>query len=168
MSLSTVHRILVIEDDEQFVELVQRILKSDYLGNVEISVAYDLATAKKRIATAPYDAILLDLTLPDSKGLHTVYEVVRCIPGVIPVVVAMSGWEQSLQEQEEMICLGANTFILKEEIASMSPGFLRRIISYAYLRVTQQMRDLTKSWEELVKQIKDESGVDAEDHTMGI
>ena len=59
--------ILLIEDDRRLAEMV-----SQYLGEAgfRVSVAGDGRTGLSRLGTEPYDALVLDLMLPDMDGLE--------------------------------------------------------------------------------------------------
>jgi two-component system phosphate regulon response regulator OmpR len=60
-------RVLLIEDDIRLAEMV-----SEYLGGAgfEVSQVASGASALERLARQPYDALVLDLTLPDMDGLE--------------------------------------------------------------------------------------------------
>jgi DNA-binding response OmpR family regulator len=60
-------RVLLIEDDTRLAEMV-----SEYLGGAgfEVSQVASGASALERLARQPYDALVLDLTLPDMDGLE--------------------------------------------------------------------------------------------------
>ena len=59
--------ILLIEDDRRLAEML-----SEYLGEAgfRVSVAGDGRTGLARLAAEPYDALVLDLMLPDMDGLE--------------------------------------------------------------------------------------------------
>jgi DNA-binding response OmpR family regulator len=60
-------RILLIEDDRRLAEMV-----SEYLGEAgfRVAVAGDGRTGLAHLASEPYDALILDLMLPDMDGLE--------------------------------------------------------------------------------------------------
>ena len=62
-----VERILLVEDDPRLAEML-----SEYLGQAGfvVTVAPRGATALERLAATDYDAIVLDLMLPDMDGLE--------------------------------------------------------------------------------------------------
>jgi two-component system phosphate regulon response regulator OmpR len=64
--------ILLIEDDRRLAEMV-----SEYLGEagVRVSVAGDGRTGLSRLGGEPYDALVLDLMLPDMDGLEVCRQV---------------------------------------------------------------------------------------------
>ncbi len=78
-------RVLLVEDDDPFANFIATQLKA---ASVIASLhrARTLAAALSTIETAPVDAILLDLGLPDSSGLDTLDRVCAAAPH-IPIVV---------------------------------------------------------------------------------
>ena len=60
-------RLLLIDDDARLVSMV-----GDYLGNAgfEVETAGSLAAGRDRLASGEYDALVLDLMLPDGDGLE--------------------------------------------------------------------------------------------------
>ena len=60
-------RILLIEDDPRLAEMV-----SEYLGEAgfRVSVAAEGRGGLERLAREPFDALVLDLMLPDMDGLE--------------------------------------------------------------------------------------------------
>ena len=64
--MAQAQRLLLIDDDARLAAMV-----GDYLRNAgfEVDVAATLAAGRERLHEAPYDALLLDLMLPDGDGL---------------------------------------------------------------------------------------------------
>ena len=77
-------RFLLIEDSTTDSELVQALLEDEF-PNARIDVAASLERALKRLAAAPYDLVLADLTLPDADG----GKVVRTVRDAYPQVTLM-------------------------------------------------------------------------------
>jgi two-component system phosphate regulon response regulator OmpR len=62
-----VERILLVEDDARLAEMLLEYLSQAGFG---VTVASLGATALERLSEAPYDAVILDLMLPDMDGLE--------------------------------------------------------------------------------------------------
>jgi DNA-binding response OmpR family regulator len=64
--MAQAQRLLLIDDDARLAAMV-----GDYLRNAgfEVDVAATLAAGRERLHDTPYDALLLDLMLPDGDGL---------------------------------------------------------------------------------------------------
>ena len=62
----TAHRVLLVEDDARLATMV-----ADYLGEAGMRVtrAATGAAAMQLVATETFDAMILDLMLPDADGL---------------------------------------------------------------------------------------------------
>jgi signal transduction histidine kinase len=63
-------RLLLIDSDEVSARQLQRQLH-EFGAGFEVAVAGRLSTALAHLATAPTDAVLVDLALPDGRGLET-------------------------------------------------------------------------------------------------
>lgn len=106
-------RILMVEDDPDFSRLMGRRLQDLKKGQVEIAWVADLQAAIRQIEDATFDLILLDLMLPDSRGIETFMRVQEKASGV-PIVVLSGVDDQSLAVRA--LQLGAQDYLLKGEI----------------------------------------------------
>lgn len=99
-------KLLHIEDDEDFRVLVSYMLGSE----AEVVSAGTLAEAREKLVATAFDLVLLDLGLPDSTMLNSLY-VVRAICSA-PILV-FSGCDDPalLWEAAQM---GADDYILKD------------------------------------------------------
>ena len=77
-------RILLIEDDADIAHAVLRFLQGH--GHA-VDHAADLDTSSAALAAADYDAVLLDLSLPDGSGLDLLRGL-RRRGSQVPVVIA--------------------------------------------------------------------------------
>ncbi len=89
--MSDRHKVLLIEDDADYARLAGTALarsRPDYLNGrrFEVVRADSLSTGLERLAAGGIDIVLLDLTLPDSRGLDTFVKVHKSAPE-LPVVV---------------------------------------------------------------------------------
>lgn len=125
-------KVLLVEDDPADALLVRAALAGTELERFELTVARRLTTAVERAGKDPFDVMVLDLGLPESKGLETFVQARRDIPN-LPVIV-LSGLED---EQTAMQCVrqGAQDYLLKG--ASME-DVLPRAIRYALERHRSQ------------------------------
>jgi diguanylate cyclase (GGDEF)-like protein len=117
--------ILLVEDSDTYAEIVERLLAGPAPDGWNLSVAPRLADAREWLLSNTADCVLLDLGLPDAKGLDTVAGVRSAAPHV-PIVV-LSGLDDeriataSLQH-------GVQDYLNKADIDGRS---LRRAIRYA-------------------------------------
>ena len=120
----SVFRVLVVEDDPAFVQFLRDSLPP-LSAELEISFATRLAAAMAALKTQSYDAVLLDLNLPDSIGLQTLQQITAAAPQV-PIVV-LTGIDDAGQAQDAMR-LGAQDWLTKGQ---PDPDLVLRALRYA-------------------------------------
>jgi DNA-binding response OmpR family regulator len=116
-------RVLLIEDDRRLAEMVSR-----YLGEAGFAVsgAGDGATALARVGAEPYDALVLDLMLPDMDGL----EVCRRLRAFSDVPVLMLTARGDTMDRVVGLEVGADDYLPKpfepRELLARLRAILRR------------------------------------------
>jgi diguanylate cyclase (GGDEF)-like protein/PAS domain S-box-containing protein len=120
-------RVLLIEDDPDDGFLILEELRRD-LGLDDVDHVQSLAAAEVRLAEGSYDAVLLDLGLPDANGLET-YERIKLIDHSTPVVILSGTHDADLARAA--IRSGAQDFIPK---SAANTGLLKRVIQHAIER----------------------------------
>jgi two-component system response regulator TctD len=117
-------RILLIEDEVELADWLARALKQS--GFVP-DHAPDARTAEALLAGNEYDAVVLDLRLPDKHGL-TLLGAMRDSGDRTPVLVLTA--EGSLQDRVRGLNLGADDFLAKpfavEEVEARLTALVRR------------------------------------------
>src|SRR6266567_2899030 len=88
-------RALLIEDNEGDVRLMKEVLADTAGTLVELSQVYRLGDALSRLAKETFDVVLLDLSLPDSQGLHT-FDQAHQAAGHSPILVLTGLDDQAL------------------------------------------------------------------------
>jgi DNA-binding response OmpR family regulator len=115
--------ILLIEDDRRLAEMV-----SQYLGEAgfRVSVAGDGRTALSRLGGEPYDALVLDLMLPDIDGL----EVCRQLRAFSDIPVLMLTARGDAMDRVVGLEVGADDYLPKpfepRELLARLRAILRR------------------------------------------
>jgi CheY-like chemotaxis protein/MinD-like ATPase involved in chromosome partitioning or flagellar assembly len=131
--------VLLIEDEPDAARLIQHILSRSGGTPVTVDWAADLRTGLERLAERDYQAVLLDLNLPDSNGFDTF----ACIRHKVPnrAVIVLTG-----QEDDEMamqaVRAGADEYLVKSEIRDR---FLVQRIRYAVERNRLKSQDSGKA-----------------------
>ena len=125
-------RLLVVEDNAADSQLAVATLQGASHTTFDISTAETLTTALRALASETFDAILLDLDLPDSKGVDTVRRL-RADNARVAVVVLSGAYSEELRG--EVLREGAQDFIMKSEPAAQ---LLARCILYAVERLRAQ------------------------------
>jgi diguanylate cyclase (GGDEF)-like protein len=121
-------RLLVVEDNPGDVDLLRESLAEADQDFFELTHAGDLATALLRLRSDPFDAVLLDLSLPDSHGLETLTNLKRDEPA-FPIVV-LTGLNDR-QTAAHSLRLGAQDYLVKGKITG---ELLARSVRYAIER----------------------------------
>jgi PAS domain S-box-containing protein len=119
---------LLIEDDPDDVLLLKASLAKVQAVQIKLEHADRLSSGLIQLAEQDYDVILLDLNLPDSRGLETLSTIIKKFPQV-PIVV-LSG----LADDSTTIAAvrrGAQDYLVKGEISGL---MLTRVLRYAIER----------------------------------
>jgi two-component system cell cycle sensor histidine kinase/response regulator CckA len=121
--------VLLVEDDPIDAEVVTRNLAKQVGGQrYDVIHAVHNHEAQQVLQQRRIDVVLLDLTLPDSRGLDT-FLGVRAHSGTVPIVVLTSLDDDVLANA--CIEAGAQHYLRKADIQPLS---LRRAITYAVSR----------------------------------
>ncbi len=121
-------KILLVEDNSDEARLIQEMLSEKNIFLFRLECANRLSTALKRLAKGGIDVVLLDLNLPDSRGLSTFIEV-QTQASKIPIIVLTNLDDTELAIKE--LRLGAQDYLLKSQIDS---NLLMRSIQYSIER----------------------------------
>lgn len=122
--------VLMVDDDPEAVLLMGLRLNEACVGDLRFSLesAGTLAAGLELLAGGSYDAVLLDLHLPDSAGLETV-RAARAKAGDTPIVVLTGLEDEALALSA--IANGAQDYLLKN---ALDVTLLRRTLRFAVER----------------------------------
>jgi len=120
--------ILLVEDNPDDATLLQITLNEGPRGQFELVHVERLEAALKRLKEQTFDLVLLDLSLPDSRGLETFRRLHSQSPGI--PVVALTGLD------DETVAItaakeGAQDYLVKGQF---NRGLLVRAMRYAIER----------------------------------
>jgi PAS domain S-box-containing protein len=141
-------RILLVEDNPGDAKLIEEFLigkKRTLTGVERFDLVHEmkLADGLKRLSEQDFDIILLDLNLPDSKGMDTFAKVHVEVPDT-PTVVLTGIDDEALAVQALQV--GAQDYLVK---GMLDWGLLSRAVHYAIerQRATQDLREYAqKLW----------------------
>ncbi len=119
---------LLVEDNDTDAQLTQDLLSEWSIEEFQVTRARTLGEGLALLHRERFDAVLLDLSLPDAFGLSTVRQVHATIP-TIPVVVLSGVSDQTLALQA--VQQGAQDYLVKGQ---GHPELLARAIRYAIER----------------------------------
>jgi PAS domain S-box-containing protein len=125
--------VLLVEDNLGDARLVQLSLKAETMVEFDVVHVDTIALAKERLKTGPVDAVLLDLSLPDSFGMNTVRAVIEAAP-TVPIVV-LTGLDDA-EVGYRAVMEGAQDYLVK---GHADGDQLRRAILYAEYRKSSQL-----------------------------
>jgi len=121
---------LLVEDSPADARLIRELLRE---GGDEIVLTHAdrLGAAVESLTAGKPDAVILDLSLPDSKGLET-FRGVQDKLGGVPIVV-LTGLDDS-EVAVQAIAEGAADYLLKHEL---SGALLARALRYPDFRTSR-------------------------------
>ncbi len=122
--------ILLFEDNPVDAELLREALEQEPIGPYVLEEAHLVSAGIKRLSKGEVDVVLLDLVLPDSKGMETLVTVRGEAPWV-PIVVLTSSDDEELALQA--LQKGAQDYLAKGFI-QVYRNLLGRAIRYAIER----------------------------------
>src|SRR5579885_517093 len=127
-------KLLLIEDNPVDATLFQHLLKKRNEKLYDIQVASSLADGDKQLSLADFDAVILDLNLPDCNGLDTLRSIRIRHPSI--AIVVMTGDDDELLGLQA-VQSGAQDYLVKGEATNNSLG---RSIRYAIERQVSETR----------------------------
>lgn len=139
-------RVLLVEDNPADALMLKQTLAEAGVQRFAVTHVESMSEAMRVLASEPFDAVLLDLSLPDSRGLCTVEQASEVAPA-LPIVV-LTGFDDEATAIE-VVRRGAQDFLIKGQ----SDGRLvARAIRYAMERKQseQQLKALNESLEHRV------------------
>jgi signal transduction histidine kinase len=139
--------VLLVEDNLGDARLIEESLADGHGGLFDVETADRLGTALLRLRAGGIDAVLLDLSLPDSHGWDT-FDKVKAEAPSVPIIILTGLCDEALALK--MVQGGAQDFVAKIEL---NGGVLPRAIRYAIERERseQQIRRFNEELEERVR-----------------
>jgi len=121
-------KVLLVEDNSTYASLVSALLEEAGSGRIRSVPVASLQEAVVALTTESFDAIVLDLHLPDSGGLGSLDGVLKVAPDV-PVIV-LTGTDDN-ETAIAAVRRGAQDYLSKD---GLSAEALRRALDYAVVR----------------------------------
>src|SRR5467141_4888165 len=110
------HKILLIENDPAAADRIRAALAAAGSGSFEVEWVRQLSQGLARLSKGGIDAVLLELSLPDSQGIETFDKLFSAAPDV-PILVLGNGNEALAKEA---VGRGAQDYLLAGHIDSYS------------------------------------------------
>ncbi len=117
-------RLLIVEDEARIAEILRSALGREGFA---VDAVGDCADARAALTTNPYDAVILDLGLPDGDGLRLLKEV-RAQGNPLPVLVVTA--RDAVEHRVAGLDGGADDYLVKpfatSEVVARVKALLRR------------------------------------------
>jgi DNA-binding response OmpR family regulator len=117
-------RLLVIEDEARIIEVLRAALSR---AGFAVDAVATVADARAALPLAPYDAVILDLGLPDGDGLTLLTEMKRA-GSLVPVLVLTA--RDAVEARVTGLDAGADDYLVKPfamvELIARTKALLRR------------------------------------------
>lgn len=131
-------KVLLIEDKEEDTRFIQKLLKAEFPNQFTLKHTSSVADALETIRQEAFQAIILDLHLPEEKSLEAISQFIQSCPGT-PILIL-----SNVENEERAIMAvkhGAQDYLIKGQISGPS---LSRAIRYAMerQRATQRITQL--------------------------
>ncbi len=141
-------QILLIEDNPADAELLRQAL-AEAAGQFDVRHATTMADALARLRSTAFDAALVDLFLPDSRGIRTLEHLVAASPA-LPTVILTGLNDEAIAT--EAIRKGAQDYLVKGDA---SGSLVARAIRYARerKRAEEELRGSEERYRALVEGI---------------
>jgi DNA-binding NtrC family response regulator len=129
--------VLIVEDNDT----VQRLYRRHLFGaGYDVQCAATLAEAREAVAARRFDAVLLDLNLPDGSGLDWVHELRQA--HVASAIVMVTG-DGDVPQAVEAMRRGADNFLVKPVDMEALTIFLKKAMEIGNMRRGQMTRRRT-------------------------
>jgi diguanylate cyclase (GGDEF)-like protein/PAS domain S-box-containing protein len=115
-------KILLIEPDPAVADKIHAALGS---GSFDVECVPGLSESLTRLGEVEIDAILLDLSLPDTQGIETFDKLFLAVPD-IPILILGDNVNEALAK--EAVGRGAQDYLLPDHLAYSLPRALRNAI----------------------------------------
>jgi len=132
--LKTLRRLLVVGNSPNIAQRARELLVKDGYRPADLEVVTTLRHAREALAAAEWDAVLLELDLPDSRGLDTL-RAILVADDALPVVALTDHADRELAVAA--LAEGTQDFVVTTDLSASSMG---RILEDAVARKTAEKR----------------------------
>jgi len=155
-------RVLLVEDNPVDVSLLSALLERALGPQLLLSTQSSLATALQACTADSYDAVLLNLDLPDSRGLATLQTFRQQLPVAALLVLSAAADPQTIAQT---VLAGAQDFLLPGELSApqLACALLQaveRARLQAELRESEaSYRELAQRYEQATRELSDRAAL---------
>ena len=144
-------KVLLLEDNPVDVLLIEEMFTEEATSRFELASVARLADGIKRLSEQEFDAVLLDLNLPDSIGIATARSLKQNAPN-LPIVILTALADESIAL--EALRIGMEDYLVKGQITAT---LLAHSLRYAVERkhVEEALRESEEKYSTLVEKATD-------------
>lgn len=145
--------ILLVEDNPGDAQLVRHTLRQVPKLRFKLTQEERLDAAMRRIASEHFDVILLDLSLPDSRGINTLVKALQQAPKV--AIVVLTGLDDEAMGHEA-VGRGAEDYLVKGEVdgwmlaKAIRYAMERKKVQEIYERLAEELETFRRDYQRLV------------------
>ncbi len=149
------HRILLIEDARELSEAL--VEQFEVLG-YECSTAHTCDEARQALSRAGHAAALIDLGLPDGRGLDLLGDLARIAPQTVPIILTGDAASETIIQAMRM---GAFDYLLKPiDMMTLRTSVARAIMHHEAIRDRAMLVELLKTERDRLRERIDEATAD--------
>jgi PAS domain S-box-containing protein len=129
-------RVLLVEDNSFDADILSELLEESNVKDISLTWVDRLSKAQEALNAGTFDLMLIDMNLPDSDGLKTLFSAQHIAPA-LPIIVLSGHTDENVAI--EAVQNGAQDYLVKGQFSS---DILVRCILYAIERknMAQQMQ----------------------------
>ena len=127
-------RLLLVESDPADAASFERTLQAGGRHVFAVSRATTLDAAQREVAKAPFDVVVLDLDLPDSRGLDTLTQFRHDVTETVPIFVLVGVNDNT--DFDEIVFRSGNEYLIK---GRLDHSLLPRLLNHAIERQRTQI-----------------------------
>ena len=133
-------KVLLVDDELEFTRVLSERMKS---RGVDVDIAASGREALEKVRDKSYDAIILDLSMPEMDGIETLRHLVEDNPDLQVILLTGHG---TLEKGIEAVRLGAMDFLEK-------PAEIQKLMEKVQVAKANKMLLVEKRMEEKIKGI---------------
>lgn len=133
-------RILVVDDDDVYLHLCKRYLRSDTTTNHSLVSATSIQEALLAATNDSFDCVIVDYCLPDGNGTDAIVQLAESLGENMPCTIVLTG-QASEQVAIKAVRSGASDFLTK---GNLTKSALCRAVNNAIEKNRLRMLDLSR------------------------
>lgn len=145
-----IKQILLVEDDAGHAELIRRSFRSK-ASQMEVTVVKSLREAQTAVSQSSPDLAIVDLLLPDGKGIQ--FLAMAGAEAPYPIIIMTSHGDEQIAV--EAIKAGALDYVVKSEVTLLEMPYIadRALREWSHIKERKQTESLLRDSEDRFRQV---------------